>query len=293
MAKTRSLARSVTESARRLGRWSRVLSPWRRVALASLGLVIVAGGAVAVVAPRGGTPAEPQAVPTETASASSAPSTSAAPSPAPSGIRPGEIVATTAVDTLDVYANPGDPTPTRTLDRWSYYGQPLTMMGVDATGIGDEEWIEVSLPVQPNGTTGWVRAGDVTVTSTDYLVRVYLDERELEYWRGNTLLLTAPVVVGADETPTPAGTFYVTDPLPFANPNGVYGSYALGLSGYSDTLDSFAGGPPQLALHGTNNPSLLGTAASHGCVRIENSVIDEIAQTAARGTPVVISQSRA
>ncbi len=294
-ATLRTQARNAAESARRLGQRWRARSPWRRVALASLGLAIVAGGAVAVAAPRGGTLAEPQGsrpTPAATASTSSAPSTSATPAPAPSGIRPGAIVATTAVDTLDVYANPGDPTPTRTLDRWSYYGQPLTLMGVDATGIGDEEWIEVSLPVQPNGTTGWVRASDVTVTSTDYLVRVYLDERELEYWEGDTLLLTTPVVVGANATPTPPGTFFVTDPLPFANPSGVYGSYALGLSGYSDTLDSFAGGPPQLALHGTNNPSLLGTAASHGCVRIRNDVIDRIAETAARGTPVVIAQSR-
>ncbi len=165
------------------------------------------------------------------------------------------------------------------------------MMGIDATGIGNEEWIEVSLPVQPNGTTGWVRADDVTVTSTDSLIRVYLGERELEYWDGDTLVLTTPIVVGADETPMPPGTYFVTDPLPFANPNGVYGSYALGLSGYSDTLDSFAGGPPQLAIHGTDNPSLLGTSAFHGCVRVANDVVNHIAETAGRGTPVIIEQS--
>ncbi len=267
------------------------LGPWPRATLATIALALLVAVVVVAAHPR---TAAISAVPSRTAAPSPSPTaTNASPAPtAAPGIRPGEIVATTAVDSLSIYANAGDPTPARTLGQWTYYGQKLTMMGIGSTGIGDEEWIEVALPIQPNGSTGWVRAADVTVTSTDYLIRVYLDQHELEYWQGDTLLLTTPVVVGADATPTPPGTYYITDPLPFANPSGVYGSYALGLSGYSDTLDSFAGGPPQLAIHGTNQPSLLGTSASHGCVRVANDVISQIAETAGRGTPVIIAQSR-
>ncbi len=70
------------------------------------------------------------------------------------------------------------------------------------------------------------------------------------------------------------------------------GAYAIGLSGYSDTLTSFAGGPPQVAIHGTNQPQLLGTAASHGCVRVANDAIVEIAGLVGLGTPVYIQASR-
>ena len=44
----------------------------------------------------------------------------------------------------------------------------------------------------------------------------------------------------------------------------------------------------QIALHGTNDPALLGTPASHGCVRMTNDDITLLANTAPPGTPVTI-----
>jgi lipoprotein-anchoring transpeptidase ErfK/SrfK len=238
-----------------------------------------------------------------TAAASAGPASSPAPSeaatpsptatPAPS-IAPGDIIATAAVDTIGVYAAPGDPTPSRTLTKWSAYSSPLTLLVTGSTGIGNVEWLKVALPVQPNGTTGWIHATDVTTSSTDLSIHVFLNERTLELRRGDTVILTTSVVVGADKTPTPTGLFYVTDPLDFsANPTGVYGAYALGLSGFSNVLKSFDGGPPQIAIHGTNNPALLGTAASNGCIRLPNDAVLEVARTVGLGTPVYIEASRA
>ncbi len=263
-------------------------------AVAAAALFLGLGAAWAFSARPGDAVAAP--VPSHTVvpatSASPTATTTVTPTTAP-GIRPGDIIATVKGDSIGIYAAPGDPSPSSTLSKWSAFFSPRTLLAVDTTGIGDVQWLKVDLPLNPNGQTGWIRAADVTVTSTDYAIHVFLDERILEYWEGDVMLLSVPVVVGADATPTPTGMFYVTDPLPFANANGVYGSYALGLSGFSNTLDSFNGGPPQLALHGTNNPTLLGTAASHGCVRIRNDIINQIAQTAVPGTPVYIVQSRA
>ena len=67
------------------------------------------------------------------------------------------------------------------------------------------------------------------------------------------VVLETPVGIGAPGSPTPSGIFYVTDPVPGGG--GSYGPWALGLSGYSDVLESFGGGPPQIALHGTNRRS--------------------------------------
>jgi lipoprotein-anchoring transpeptidase ErfK/SrfK len=100
------------------------------------------------------------------------------------------------------------------------------------------------------------------------------------------------VVVGADVTPTPAGSFAVADKLQLTDDQHFLGSWVLPLTAYSDVLQTFDGGIGQIALHGRGGASLLqpvGTAASHGCVRIENTQIGRIAAAVPTGTPVVIS----
>ena len=73
-----------------------------------------------------------------------------------------------------------------------------------------------------------------------------------------------------------------------AEPNGDYGAYALGISGYSDVLTSFRGGDGQLAIHGGAWESMLGTDVSNGCVRLLNETILQIAAIVPLGTPVTI-----
>ena len=66
------------------------------------------------------------------------------------------------------------------------------------------------------------------------------------------------------------------------------GVVALGISGYSDVLTSFKGGPGQLAVHGTSNPGQVGQNISNGCVRVPTDIIEQIAARAPLGTPVTI-----
>ena len=66
----------------------------------------------------------------------------------------------------------------------------------------------------------------------------------------------------------------------FPNPGGPYGTYAFGLSGRSNVLTEFAGGDGQIAIHGTNQPQLVGTASSHGCIRVTNDVANQLARSA-------------
>src|SRR5690606_22269819 len=109
---------------------------------------------------------------------------------------------------------------------------------------------------------------------------------------GGTAVFEAPVAIGTAETPTPVGVFYVTDPIgPFANATGVYGAYAIGISAFSDVLDEFYGGPPQVAMHGTNKPELIGQSVSNGCIRMANDDVLALADLVDLGTPVIVHGS--
>jgi len=78
--------------------------------------------------------------------------------------------------------------------------------------------------------------------------------------------------------PTPHGTYYLVELLKQPDPYGLYGPYAFGLSAFSNVLFSFGGGPGEIGMYGTNNPSALGTDVSHGCIRISNDGITKLAQ---------------
>lgn len=162
--------------------------------------------------------------------------------------------------------------------------QPFTMLVEERRG----DWVQVHVPVRPNGTRGWVRAADVDVTTVTHRIEIHLGERMLRAWDGERLLAATPVVVGTPATPTPTGLFYVTDVVPQANPSGSYGPVALATDGYSEVMDRFSTGVPVIALHGTNRPDLLGRDVSNGCVRLPNDVIEALAAEVPLGTPVLI-----
>ena len=129
----------------------------------------------------------------------------------------------------------------------------------------------------------------VEVSETSYRVVVSLSRHTLDVMKDGQRLARHPVGVGTSATPTPVGTYYLTELVQPPNPHGAYGPYAFGLSAYSDTLETFAGGPGQLGLHGTNSPGGLGRDVSHGCLRVANSVIRSLAADLPLGTPVEIA----
>jgi lipoprotein-anchoring transpeptidase ErfK/SrfK len=74
------------------------------------------------------------------------------------------------------------------------------------------------------------------------------------------------------------------------DPNGAYGPYAYGLSGFSNNpeLADFNGGTGVIGIHGTNDAATVGQDVSHGCIRLTNDVITHIAAILPLGTPVDI-----
>mgnify|MGYP000991019624 CR=1 FL=1 len=76
--------------------------------------------------------------------------------------------------------------------------------------------------------------------------------------------------------------------LAFAVVGAFLGPIVFPLTAFSETLNEYAGGNGRVAMHGTNAPQLLGTRASHGCIRIRNSDVVRMARIVRPGTPVDI-----
>jgi lipoprotein-anchoring transpeptidase ErfK/SrfK len=200
------------------------------------------------------------------------------------------VPATVAVahySTLPVYATPGgalthqlpNPDPTN-------YNQPQVLLVLHNSGA----WLQVSLPIAPNGQTGWVKTSQVTLSQNDYRVDILRTAHQLRVYRDNVLQKAYPIAVGTSDTPTPGGTYYIKVLLAPPNPNGDYGPYAYGLSGYSAVLHNFDGGTGVIGIHGTDQPQVIGHDASHGCIRLNNADVTDLHNrfNLKLGTPVRI-----
>ncbi|MEQ8840355.1 MAG: L,D-transpeptidase [Acidimicrobiales bacterium] len=254
--------------------------------------------ALAVVLAACGTEAEP-------------PATSPAPtSPAPRAVAPTSTVETTTtaapattvpvdpyetfvanivdeVTTLALFVEP-DGEPARlefAITNPTYFGNPLALMVTDRTADG--RWLRVQVPVRPNGTEAWIRTEDAEVTSHRFRAEVDLTARALTVWNGEEVVAETSVVIGTPTTPTPVGRFFVNDFVEKWE-GSAYGPDILSLSGFSEALETFGGGIPVIAIHGTNRPELMGGAHSNGCIRIPNDIVAALAETVPVGTPVEI-----
>ena len=94
---------------------------------------------------------------------------------------------------------------------------------------------------------------------------------------------------GAASSPTPEGEYFVTDRIPFPA-GGSLGSFAFGISGIQPRLPAGWSGGNQLAIHGTNDPSSIGTSASAGCVRVSERGLDRLMPLLRLGTPVIVER---
>ena len=156
-------------------------------------------------------------------------------------------------------------------------------------------WLPVRLPWRPNGSAGWVNADKVLVARTPWRIAVSTARHTLTLFRAGKAVRTVSVVVGKPSTPTPDGLFAVWWAIPW-HPDDFLGSWVLELTAHSDVLQQFDGGDGTVAIHGRGGASLqdpLGTALSHGCIRVSNDSIDWLVQTIGPnrlpGTPVQIS----
>ena len=99
-------------------------------------------------------------------------------------------------------ATASEDEPTTTLDNPNENGAPLVFLVEEDRG----EWLKVLLPIRPNGSAGFVRASDVTVSENPYSIDIELAEHRLTVSKGDEVIIDEPIGVGTASTPTPAAS---------------------------------------------------------------------------------------
>lgn len=185
---------------------------------------------------------------------------------------------------IGLYSTPGQAEADDAFDNPTWEGLPLVFLVQQRQG----DWLEVQLNTRPNQTTAWVRASDVSLRQVTHRIVVSLAARSMTVYDGQSPVMEAPVAIGDPTTPTPRGNYYIDGAVRTPDPSGVYGPYQLSVAAFSEVLMSFGSGVGQIAMHGTNAPSLVGSAVSNGCLRMRNADITKLANTVEIGTPVQI-----
>ncbi|WP_410768087.1 L,D-transpeptidase [Fontibacillus sp. BL9] len=108
----------------------------------------------------------------------------------------------------------------------------------------------------------------------NYRIIVDLSDRMLYLLDNNQVKRGFPVGIGTMLKQTPVGVYTIINKAP--NPGGPFGAYWLGLS------------RPHYGIHGTNDPSSIGKQVSHGCIRMYNQDVIQLANLVPIGTSVTI-----
>lgn len=121
---------------------------------------------------------------------------------------------------------------------------------------------------------------------------INLPSRTLEYYLNGSLWREYPVAIGSPSTPTPLGTFYISEKEvnPWWYPPGK--NYFVP-SGPDNPLGyRWMGFLPTYGIHGTNMPWSVGHVTSSGCIRMHEEDVEELFDMVAYRTPVIITYDR-
>jgi lipoprotein-anchoring transpeptidase ErfK/SrfK len=161
------------------------------------------------------------------------------------------------------------------------FGSPQTL----AVAFRKGDWLAVRSTALGNRRVGWVRARPLRLVRRAVRLEVDLSRRVLLVREGSRVLRTISVAIGAPDTPTPAGRFYVTDKLPGADFGAYYGCCILALSGRQPNLPEGWSGGDRLAIHGSPTPTW-GEAVSNGCLHAPEADLRYLMKTVPLGTTV-------
>jgi hypothetical protein len=145
----------------------------------------------------------------------------------------------------------------------------------------------VDVPYVAGHASGWIGLRGLDRSWTRVSVVADLSEHRISVLRGGAVLFRARAATGAASSPTPAGRYFVTDRVSFAQGSAL-GTFAFGISGIQPRLPAGWSGGDQLAIHGTNAPWSIGRSASAGCLRVSERVLDRLKPLLRLGSPVIV-----
>jgi lipoprotein-anchoring transpeptidase ErfK/SrfK len=187
-------------------------------------------------------------------------------------------------ETAPRYAAPGRLGAGAVPARW--YERP-SVLPVIAAKPG---WVEVRLAQRPDGSTAWLPASDVTLSTTPYEIVVDLATTKLSLYYDGRLVFSAPAGVGTTDDPTPTGHYFVAFDEPPPQPNPGYGPFIIVTSDHSRAIGDWEGsGDAVIGIHGPlGEDSEIGTSGakiSHGCIRLHDQALEELTEVPP-GTPI-------
>ncbi len=125
-------------------------------------------------------------------------------------------------------------------------------------------------------------------------LEISLSRRRVGVFKGKNLIKSYPIAVGRPGWETPIGTYQVRQMLrnptwvhplqkgvsiPGGDPENPLGRFWIGF---------WTDGKNWIGFHGTPNPKSVGTAASHGCIRMYNKDVEELFKKVSLGTEVKV-----
>jgi hypothetical protein len=166
-------------------------------------------------------------------------------------------------------------------------GLPEVYIVLRERQVAGVNWVDLRIPMRPNGTTGWAPLSSLSQLGT-VTTELVLDKaaEQLRLYKAGHLIFTAPVGVGTPSDPTPVGHFWIREAFPVRG-DPAYGPFAFGTSAYSDELTDWPGGGV-IGVHGTDQPGLIPGRPSHGCIRLRNSDVSRLSHLLPVGTPLLI-----
>jgi hypothetical protein len=268
---------------------------WTTVAIASV-LAIAVGIVLLVLAPDGARDAEPARAsddpPVEQplAAEQRAIPDNAIVRRLPSNVRDvvGGYPVVQLTDDAQLYREPSVLQPAeRVAHRTPYFGMDLWLPVLETDDGG---FARVPVPFVGEGSElRWLYAPDTQRFGTQYVIVVSLAQRRMWVLRRGELAFEQQVTIGDADSPTPTGTFFVTDRVDVPERlRSVYGSRAYGLSVLQDDLPAGWSGGNQVAIHGGPDAALTGTGQTAGCIVLSNRTLDWLWPRIGNGTIVVV-----
>ncbi|MCW2956067.1 MAG: ErfK/YbiS/YcfS/YnhG family protein [Thermoleophilia bacterium] len=188
---------------------------------------------------------------------------------------------------LPIHATPGGARSGTFPATSKYLGEGMVAWVQELSADG--RWGRVTVPWgQRVNRAGWIPLTGVQLGTTRTMAVADLSTRRMRVYRGCDQVLDVASAVGAPGSPSPRGRFFVTDRVAVPANQPYFGSYAFGLSTIQPSPPAGWTGGNQMAIHGTNTPQSIGTAASAGCLRVNEQTLARLKPLLRLGTPVII-----
>ena len=135
---------------------------------------------------------------------------------------------------------------------------------------------------------------DAADTANEVVVRrlvVSIPDRKLAVVENNEVVEVFTVAVGAPNSPSPTGTFTIVNRV--ANPTYYHPGKVIAPGPQNPIGTRWIGlNQKGYGIHGTDQPSSIGYAKSHGCIRLRNADVERLFERVRTGDVVELHAER-